>query len=383
MRLPALLLATLLLGACAHQAPAPPLPSALLHDQWFAAPSEPPDAAAVLELSDAMRSYLATEVARRVVRQGTQRALSSALYERGQLRLEYDTAVTRTAAQAFDARAGNCLSLVIMTMAFAKALNLEVQVQRALVSDTWLLQRDLLLYSGHVNITLGARLVDRVHGVLSQTLTIDFLPPEDVAGLRTQTVGEATVLAMFMANRAAELLTDDRVDDAYWHARESLRLDPSFSAALNTLGVVYLRRGRAVEAEQALRHVLEHEPRHARALSNLALALDAQGRNAEAGATRDALARIEPEAPYRFYALGLAAAQRGDWAAALELFGREAERADAEPEVHHRVALAAAQVGDVDAVRRALARAMAQSSQDSERRRYAAKLARLAAPAVH
>ncbi len=49
-------------------------------------------------------------------------ALFEALYSKGQLKLEYDSAKTRNAAQAFAARSGNCLSLVIMTAAFAKEM---------------------------------------------------------------------------------------------------------------------------------------------------------------------------------------------------------------------------------------------------------------------
>jgi hypothetical protein len=41
--------------------------------------------------------------------------------------IEYDSTVTRTAAQTYAARAGNCLSLVIMTAAFAEELGLRVR----------------------------------------------------------------------------------------------------------------------------------------------------------------------------------------------------------------------------------------------------------------
>jgi transglutaminase-like putative cysteine protease len=54
-----------------------------------------------------------------------------ALYQPDQIRLEYDAAVTRNAAQAFEARTGNCLSLVIMTAALARELGLTVRYQSA------------------------------------------------------------------------------------------------------------------------------------------------------------------------------------------------------------------------------------------------------------
>ena len=66
-------------------------------------------------------------------------ALLEALYTQGELRLEYDARRTRTAAEAFDARMGNCLSLVIMTAAFATEMQLQVRFQDVLgiVFDSW------------------------------------------------------------------------------------------------------------------------------------------------------------------------------------------------------------------------------------------------------
>jgi hypothetical protein len=46
--------------------------------------------------------------------------LFDALYGNGRLRLDYDSAMTRNATEAFAARSGNCLSLVLMTAAFAR-----------------------------------------------------------------------------------------------------------------------------------------------------------------------------------------------------------------------------------------------------------------------
>ena len=79
-------------------------------------------------LSDEMRRYLRTELAGPIRAKGRQSGLIEALYGKGQLKLDYDSSMTRNAAQAFAARSGNCLSLVIMTAAFAKELGLARRV---------------------------------------------------------------------------------------------------------------------------------------------------------------------------------------------------------------------------------------------------------------
>src|SRR5207247_926295 len=106
-----LLLLSLLIGACAT-APSPQEAGQLFSDRLFRPPSAHIDAADVFSLNQAMRDYLAIDVARLARSRGRQRALFDALYERSQLKLEYDAAMTRNASEAFDARAGNCLSLV-------------------------------------------------------------------------------------------------------------------------------------------------------------------------------------------------------------------------------------------------------------------------------
>ena len=72
--------------------------------------------------------------------------------------------MTRNAAQAFAARSGNCLSLVIMTAAFAKELGLTVAYQKVFVDDTWARTGDIYLSIGHVNVTLAPRKTDQGGG---------------------------------------------------------------------------------------------------------------------------------------------------------------------------------------------------------------------------
>ena len=112
---------------------------------------------AIFALSPQMRQYLDQQILPRARRGNAQRALVDALYAQGQLKLEYDAARTRTAAEAFEARSGNCLSLLIMTGAFAQALGLQVHYQSVLDEEAWGRSDELHFFIGHVNIRLGAR----------------------------------------------------------------------------------------------------------------------------------------------------------------------------------------------------------------------------------
>ena len=50
--------------------------------------------------------------------------------------------------------------------------------------------------------------------------------------------------------------------------REAIMVDPRFTGAFNTLGVIYKRHGNDPEAERVMRFVLSREPENANAMAN-------------------------------------------------------------------------------------------------------------------
>jgi Flp pilus assembly protein TadD len=188
-------------------------------------------------------------------------------------------------------------------------------------------------------------------------------------------ISEATVVAMYFNNRAAEALSAGDVDNAYWWARASTAADPGFTSGVNTLGVIYVRRGDTAAAEQAFAHVLAREPGNTRAMSNLAYALQQAGRDDEAAQWRRRLAQLEPYPPFHWFDLGRTAMDRGDAAAARDLFAREVDRMPYYHEFHYWLALADFRLGDLDAARKHLLEAREHSTNPREQGLYAAKLA--------
>jgi predicted Zn-dependent protease len=371
---------SLLLQACAATQGVGDVPrdGSLFRDALFQAPSERIDSADVFALSGPMRRYLRVDIAEQLESRGRQKGLFEALYSSGQLKLQYDAAMTRTAAQAFEARSGNCLSLVIMTAALARELGLEVRYQRVFADETWSRVGELHVGSSHVNITLGHRSGDpRALYADREVYTIDFMPVRRGMKYRAFEVREPTVLAMFMNNRAAEALAAGRADDAYWWARAAIGQDPAFLAAYNTLGVVYRHGGHLREAERVLAYVLEREPANTYAMSNLSLVMKDEGRVEEAEALKQKLARIEPVAPFHWFELGLDAMKAKDYAAARDYFIRETERDSAYHEFHFWLAAAYHALGDPLRARHHLSIALENSTTRGERDLYAAKLDRI------
>lgn len=384
MRSLVILFCALALGACAVAPPAAVDADRFLADSLFRAPGAPIDAAAVLAPSEAMRRYVAAEVGPLAGTRSRQQALVDALRSKAHLKLEYDGAFTRNAAEAFEARSGNCLSLVIMTAALAKEMGVGVRFQNVVVEDAWSRQGNLYFLVGHVNLTLGTRppsLGTRLDE--GESLTIDFLPPPELRGIHWRTVDEKTILAMYMNNRAAESLAAGKTDDAYWFAREAIRQDPAFLASYNTLGIVYHRHGQVAQAGRVFAYALEREPRNTHVMSNFVPVLASLGRVQESLVLERRLAELEPEPPFGYFNEGVAAMGRGDYRAAKDLFSKEVRRAPYYHEFHFWLALALAKLGDEDGARRHLATALEHSTTRTDHDLYAAKLHRITSSRLH
>lgn len=371
----------LCLGACSHTPPIPAealaVPESLFSDAHFAAPTVPVASAPALALTPAMARYLETTVRPQVRRQGARQALLEALFNRKALKLDYDDSVTRTAGEAFDARRGNCLSLLLMTATFAGELGVPVQFRQVMVAPTWARERGVTLLSNHVNLALAEPRAEGSTRVLvahTADLVVDFLPQREMGRQHAREVALPTVLAMYLNNRAAELLLAGRLDDAYWWVREALHTVPRFTPALSTLALVYLRRGLPEQADAALRLTLAREPEQLNALHNRVAVLDAMGRHAQARALAAQVAARQPDPPFHHFDLGLAAMRAGRFADARDAFAREIRRQPTLHELHHWLAMANWGLRDVRGVRAELERALQLAETDSQRLAYGAKL---------
>lgn len=367
-----------LLQGCASSAQPLSQTSGLFSDGLFAPARAPLAAEQVLAMSPQMQDYLQREIVPQVRRIGARQALLDSLYTRSALQLEYDAEHTRTAAEAFDARRGNCLSLVLMTAAFAKALDLPVRFNSVHVDEQWRRSGRFDVLSGHVNLTLARAPADRISAsAVSDLWTIDFLPAAELVGQRSREISERTVLAMFFNNRAAEQMMQGQLDEAYWSVRAALMHDPHFVGAYNTLGVIYRRHAQPVLAETVFRHVVGLEPNSPVGLLNLQLVLRDQGRVDEAGAVAERLAKLKSDPPYKFFDLGLAALRAGQFQEAKRQFKREIERMAFVHEFHFSLALAHYALGELDDARQQLALAREYSVTSQDRLQYDSKLASL------
>jgi Flp pilus assembly protein TadD len=362
------------LAGCAS-VPIADVPRALFADEHFGAPMPTLTPAEIFALNDDMRAFADNQLKWEVARNGSYLGLFDTLQK--ELRLDYDAAGTRTAEETFAARSGNCLSLVLLTAAFAKHLGVDVRYQSVIGEENWSRTAGIAFYSGHVNLKVGKRDSGTAVTRGYDGMTIDFVAPGTAMRFPTRQVEESTLLAMYMNNRAAEALVNGEFAAAYWWARAAIEQAPANLAGINTLGVIYLRTRNIREAEAAFRYVLEREPAESLAMTNLVRVLTLEGRINEAAYWRAKMAEIEPYPPFYFLDQGKAALERGEIDAALALFEKELKRLPFNDELHFAIAMADLRLGNLREAEQHLKMAQQYSPTPAQREIYGAKRAQL------
>jgi len=94
-----------------------------------------------MALSDEMREFLKNHVGKRAGYPVKLRQLSDAVFSKDSFGLEYDEA-TRTAAETFRARRGNCLSFTFMFVVLARGVGLDASFQEVEIPPEWTFAKD-------------------------------------------------------------------------------------------------------------------------------------------------------------------------------------------------------------------------------------------------
>ncbi|MCL1078506.1 hypothetical protein D5R81_10865 [Parashewanella spongiae] len=196
---------------------------------------------------------------------------------------------------------GNCMSLAMLTAAFAKIAGLEfdfVEVNTIPIFDK---QGSLIMSSNHVQ----TRLYDpnytpkpnRITLVRPHTV-IDYFP--DSNDHRGKNIDHSEFIAKYYNNIAAEALIDDRIELAFQYAMAGYKADEHNPETLNLLAVLHKRSGDFATAEQLYLAGMHYESNNIRLLSNYIILLERQQRMVKANALRTQLAKLDDPNPYNW-----------------------------------------------------------------------------------
>lgn len=278
---------------------------------------------------------------------------------------------TLTAAEALRTKSGNCLSLTVLTTAFARLAGVDVSYQLLDQNPIYSIDNGLLVTSDHLRAVLRSKLPStRAYSSVSFT-RIDYFDTEGFSYV--DNISTEFQLSLFYSNLAVEQLGLGELDVAFSYAKRSLEISQSNASALNTIGLLHARKGDLVAAERIYRYGalnLDKAPVFLRNYSDL---LRRQGRKAD-----DLLAfRNNTDSKthvWDWVRAGAYAHETGDYEQSVSFYQRALR---IEPGLHQlylfasRASLAA---GDFGQSRDYLQQAISLSDSSIERKHYKNKL---------
>ena len=280
-------------------------------------------------------------------------------------RLDYDDS-TRTTAETFAERRGNCLSFTTMFVSMARALDLDARYQEVEIPPDWSMRGQSFLISQHVNASVEMR------NALSRV--VDFNTYEFNALNESRVIPDSRARAHYFSNLGVEYMLAGDSPGAYAYLRQSLREDPDFAPAWVNMGILHRREGFPRYAESAYLEALKHERDNLMAMSNLADLYQDEGREDLAGHYLDRVRQHRASNPYYRYQQANVAFSEGDYETAIDNLKYAIRKRRDEDTFHYLLSLSYLMQGRKEEAREAMMQAEELARQGSDRQRYHHKL---------
>jgi Flp pilus assembly protein TadD len=344
-------------------------------------PSALVDEEAVLAVSAEMQDFLHTHVARNADRSTRLRQLAHAIVDESRFGLQYDE-TTRTAAETFRARRGNCLSFSTMFVAMARRVGLDAHYQEVDVPPDWSLEDDAFVLNRHVNVLVdlgGGSRPKHLAGLVRISATegehvVDFNMDDFRTAYDRRQISDARALAHYYNNVAVERMQAGDAASALSYFRRATLHDPSFSPAWTNLGILYLRKGHPSHAEAAYLQALKADGGDLVAMSNLVNLYERRGDQERAATYRKRVSRHRERNPYYRLQLAREAFRAQDYDLAIRHLDYAVRRKSNEDRFCFLLGLSHMKKGNEPAARRWLDRAREVAATDALKRRYASKI---------
>ena len=322
-----------------------------------------------MALSDEMREFLKNNVSHGAGDAVKVRQLAHAIISNNSFGLEYDE-TTRTAAETFRARRGNCLSFTVMFVVLARGVGLDAKFQEVEIPTEWTFTGDTYVLNRHMNIYIDLRFYgERIVDFNIEDLKVDY---------DMRTVSDKRALAHFFNNMGAELMQHGKFTAAFYAFRKAIaENDRSFYPAWANLGTLYNRKGLAYHAEAAYLQALEIDRSNLIAMSNLTALYDRRGDPKQAALYRNKVNSHRKRNPYYRYQLARAAFFAEDYGLAIDHLNYAIRKYKDEDRFCFLLGLVYLQMGDEKKSLRWMSRAEELAKNDSFQNIYSSKIKRL------
>jgi len=345
--------ASLGLACTAHESPE--IPQELLLEVAHDHGVEPAEITSPIEIDDEMKAWLTEWVRPTDTSLEQLREVLLGFQSPRGLNLKYDPGYTGSAREVFESHRYNCLSFSHLFIAMARELGIEAYYLNVDTVQHFRREGDLVVVSGH--ITAG-------YDIGPKRKILEFTVGTPVDYRTASRISDSQALAMYHANRGAELLRDRDNQEALKWLRIAVDLAPDYANAWINLGVARRRTDDPEGAEQAYRTAIEIDPDSFSGYSNLSSLMRMQGHAEASEEILQLLDRRSNRNPFIYLALGDDALRKGEFEAARRYY-RRAQNLAPLPETNAAMGLLALELGDRPEAERWLRKAREEESDDA------------------
>ena len=200
-----------------------------------------------LELTAEMTAFLDENVDQHLPEYDRLNRLVAAIFTDSLLGFEYDRSRTKTAAETFEERSGNCLSFSNLLVTMGRQIGLEAHFQEVDTPPTWDRHGKIVVAAHHVNVVvfIGARVYE-----------VDLAPEVARVRMGARVISDARGRAHFYSNRGVDFFGLGSPATAKQYFQRALAEDDEVSFAWANLGAVQSLMGQHEEAESSNRIAL-------------------------------------------------------------------------------------------------------------------------------
>jgi tetratricopeptide (TPR) repeat protein len=320
-----------------------------------------------LAMTEEMKTFFEERVDHRASPRQRVQLILSALFAEDGVAFTYRNE-TRTAAETFERRSGDCLSFTNLFIAVARHFDLRVRFREVDIAPNWSQRGSVVVFNRHLNSLVS---------VGSQGLIIDLIPQINRVEVSGRVVADERGFAHYYNNKGAESIAEGDLDSARDYFKKALDYEDDASFIWANLGVVQTHQKDLEGAEESYRRAMKLDKHDMVALTNLVRLLEKEGRYEEVPHLQERIKDFRNKNPYYHHSLGEEAFALGLYEESLQHYKNALRRKSDEPLFHHSMAKSYSQLGDLEKAIRHLKKARKYSPDEAGKTRYSQKLAYL------
>ncbi len=284
---------------------------------------------------------------------------------------------TKTAEITQQTASGNCISLAVLTTAYAQLVDLKVKYQLAIRVPVYQQFGSIIFNAEHVRTMVFENNFEIVDGVMTIPgySLIDYYPSRysKIDGY----ISKEQFLGRYYRNLAAEALGNNDNREAFWMAKYSLESEAENADAINSIAVANRRSGQLEMAERFFEYGLKLTDNKLVLLKNYKLLLTQQGRISEVEEINKQLKAYNDKNPFEILTKAEQAFAENDFTKALDLYQTIISFAPYVHQAYFGIAKSEYKRGNLVAANEALQRALQETYDGEVKTVYQAKLSAL------